>query len=83
MIEEEKRLKESLEKMKAAGKQIKGYDLTSGRLRDVIASMTLYSLLRQDALRQATASPPQQSYTRPFRTAKSCPPVQSISYTSG
>lgn len=39
MIEEEKRLKESLEKMKAAGKQIKGYDLTSGRLRDVIASM--------------------------------------------
>ena len=29
MIEEEKRLKESLEKMKAAGKQIKGYDLTS------------------------------------------------------
>lgn len=39
MIEEEKRLKESLGKMKAAGKQIKGYDLTSGRLRDVIASM--------------------------------------------
>ena len=39
MIEEEKRLKESLEKMKAAGKQIKGYDITSGRLRDVIASM--------------------------------------------
>lgn len=39
MIEEEKRLKESLEKMKADGKQIKGYDLTSGRLRDVIASM--------------------------------------------
>ena len=39
MIEEEKRLKESLEKMKAAGKQIKGFDLTSGRLRDVIASM--------------------------------------------
>ena len=39
MIEEEKRLKESLEKMKAAGKQIKGYDLASGRLRDVIASM--------------------------------------------
>lgn len=39
MIEEEKRLKESLEKMKVAGKQIKGYDLTSGRLRDVIASM--------------------------------------------
>lgn len=39
MIEEEKRLKESLERMKAAGKQIKGYDLTSGRLRDVVASM--------------------------------------------
>lgn len=39
MIEEEKRLKKSLEKMKAAGKQIKGYDLSSGRLRDVIASM--------------------------------------------
>lgn len=39
MIEEEKRLKESLEKMKAAGKQIKGYDLSTGRLRDVIASM--------------------------------------------
>ncbi|WP_285823946.1 ParB/RepB/Spo0J family partition protein [Schaedlerella arabinosiphila] len=39
IVEEEKRLKESLEKMKTAGKQIKGYDLTSGRLRDVIASM--------------------------------------------
>lgn len=39
MIEEEKRLKESLEKLKAAGKQIKGYDLSTGRLRDVIASM--------------------------------------------
>lgn len=39
MIEEEKRLKESLEKMRAAGKQIKGYDLSKGRLRDVIASM--------------------------------------------
>lgn len=39
IVEEEKRLKESLEKMKAAGKQIKGYDLQSGRLRDVIASM--------------------------------------------
>ena len=39
MVEEEKRLKESLERMRAAGKQIKGYDLTSGRLRDVIASM--------------------------------------------
>lgn len=39
MIEEEKRLKESLERMRAAGKQIKGYNLASGRLRDVIASM--------------------------------------------
>lgn len=39
MIEEEKRLKESLERMKAAGKKIKGRDLQSGRLRDVIASM--------------------------------------------
>ena len=39
MVEEEKRLKESLGRIKAAGKQIKGYDLTSGRLRDVIASM--------------------------------------------
>ena len=39
MIEEEKRLKESLERMKAAGKKVKGYDLQSGRLRDVIASM--------------------------------------------
>lgn len=39
VVEEEKRLKEALEKMKAAGKQIKGYDLTSGRLRDVIAAM--------------------------------------------
>ena len=38
-IEEEKRLKESLERMRAAGKKIKGFDLTSGRLRDVIASM--------------------------------------------
>ena len=39
IVEEEKRLKESLEKMKAAGKKIKGYDLNSGRLRDVIASI--------------------------------------------
>lgn len=39
MIEEEKRLKEALEKMKAAGKQIKGYDLSTGRLREVIAAM--------------------------------------------
>lgn len=39
MIEEEQRLKGSLERMKAAGKQIKGYDLQSGRLREVISSM--------------------------------------------
>ena len=39
MIEEETRLKASLERMKAAGKKIKGYDLQSGRLRDVISSM--------------------------------------------
>ncbi len=39
MIEEETRLKESLERMKAAGKKIKGYDLQSGRLRNVISSM--------------------------------------------
>lgn len=39
MIEEETRLKVSLERMKAAGKKIKGYDLQSGRLREVISSM--------------------------------------------
>lgn len=39
MIEEETRLKASLERMKAAGKKVKGYDLQSGRLRDVISSM--------------------------------------------
>ena len=39
MIEEETRLKSSLERMRAAGKKIKGYDLQSGRLRDVISSM--------------------------------------------
>lgn len=39
MLQEEKRLKESLTRMKAEGKTIKGYDLQSGRLRDVIASM--------------------------------------------
>lgn len=38
-IEEEQRLKACLERMKADGKKIKGYDLTTGRLRDVIASM--------------------------------------------
>ena len=39
MIEEETRLKASLERMKVAGKKIKGYDLQSGRLREVISSM--------------------------------------------
>lgn len=39
MIEEETRLKASLENLKAAGKKIKGYDLQSGRLRDVISQM--------------------------------------------
>jgi ParB family chromosome partitioning protein len=38
-IEEEQRLKACLERMKADGKKIKGYDLQSGRLRDVISSM--------------------------------------------
>lgn len=39
LIEEETRLKASLERMKKAGKKIKGYDLQKGRLRDVIANM--------------------------------------------
>lgn len=39
IIEEEQRLKACLERMKADGKKIKGYDLKSGRLRDVISSM--------------------------------------------
>ena len=39
IIEEEQRLKACLERMKTDGKKIKGYDLQSGRLRDVIASM--------------------------------------------
>lgn len=39
LIEEEQRLKTSLERIKAAGGTIKGYDLQSGRLRDVIATM--------------------------------------------
>lgn len=39
VIEEEQRLKACLECMKADGKKIKGYDLQSGRLRDVIASI--------------------------------------------
>lgn len=39
ILEEEQRLKASLERMRAAGRQVKGYDLNSGRLRDVVASM--------------------------------------------
>ena len=39
IIEEEQRLKDCLERMRKDGKKIKGYDLTSGRLRDVIASI--------------------------------------------
>lgn len=39
VLEEERRLKAALEKMKEEGKKIKGYDINSGRLRDVIASM--------------------------------------------
>lgn len=39
ILEEEQRLKASLERMRADGKQIKGHDLNSGRLRDVVASM--------------------------------------------
>lgn len=39
IIEEEQRLKACLERMKADGKKIKGYDLQSGRIRDVISSM--------------------------------------------
>lgn len=38
-IEEEQRLKTSLERMKATGRKIKGYDLQTGRLRDVISQM--------------------------------------------
>lgn len=39
VVEEEKRLKASLERMRAAGRKIKGYDLDSGRLRDTVAAM--------------------------------------------
>ena len=39
MIEEEMRLKESLQRMKESGKKIKGYDLQTGRLREVISKM--------------------------------------------
>lgn len=39
ILEEEQRLKASLERMRKDGKQVKGHDLNSGRLRDVVASM--------------------------------------------
>lgn len=39
MLEEEKRLKESLQHMKDNGLTLQGYKLDSGRLRDVIASI--------------------------------------------
>lgn len=39
MIREEQELKDTLEEMKAKGIELKGYDLQSGRLRDVIADM--------------------------------------------
>lgn len=39
LIEEEQRLKTSLERIKTAGGSIKGFDLQSGRLRDVISAM--------------------------------------------
>lgn len=39
MITEETRLKAALERMRDEGKKIKGYDLKTGRLRDVIADM--------------------------------------------
>lgn len=39
IMEEEQRLKSCLERMRAQGKKIKGYDLQSGRLRDVISAI--------------------------------------------
>lgn len=39
IMEEELRLKTCLERMRAEGRQIKGYDLQTGRLRDVIAEI--------------------------------------------
>lgn len=39
IIEEEQRLKSCLERMRAQGQKIKGYDLQSGRLRDVISAI--------------------------------------------
>lgn len=39
ILEEEKQLKDILQRMKQEGREIKGYKLYSGRLRDVIAKM--------------------------------------------
>ena len=39
MLQEEAKLKTNLQKMKQEGKQLKGYDLSKGRLRDVVASI--------------------------------------------
>lgn len=42
-IEEEKRLKETLQEMKKNKEMLKGYDLQDGRLRDTIAAILNYS----------------------------------------
>lgn len=42
-IEEEKRLKETLQAMKKNGETLKGYNLQEGRLRDTIAAILNYS----------------------------------------
>ena len=39
LVKEEKLLKESLTRLKEAGKTFKGYDLSSGRLRDAVSSI--------------------------------------------
>lgn len=39
ILEEERQLKETLQRMKESGQTLKGYKLDSGRLRDVIADM--------------------------------------------
>lgn len=39
VMEEEKQLKETLQEMKENGEKLKGYDIESGRLRDVIAQI--------------------------------------------
>lgn len=42
-IEEEKRLKETLQEMKKNGETLKGYNLQEGRLRDTVAAILNYS----------------------------------------